>query len=536
MLTRDLPISDTPRAVRMPFRAFADFWTSPLFWAVALVLVSIPFWVSDIPPLMDLPGHMARYHIMRELPTSPELQRYYEFHWGLLGNLGVDLIVYGLKDILDVERATWAVTLATALLTALAIPVLSKTVHGRVQPTALLALPFVYAHFFHFGFLNYALSVALALLSLALWIKLARTSTRWRAPVFILVSLGLWLCHSMGWGIFAVCVGMIELQRVVAAQGLRPLPVIRHLCLQVWPAAMPLVLMALWQSGSGLAHTTFYQDGFLLYKLAGFMTALRETSPVLDIGTLALMILALFWALREKQAQTDPALRWAGLGLLATYAAMPSIVMTSAFADTRLMHVVLIVLILSVRWQTSNRLVAHVFAAVFLGVFGLRMAATTHAWALANRNISSHLLAIRDIPPGSRILSFMLNKCDENDWPIRYEYNHLTDMGVVRKNAFVNSQWAVPGAQLLRITYNADTGYQTDPSQYVFTGSCAGEQKPPLANALQSFPRDRFDYVWVTHLEGHKLVPPKDLQLLWRDDNSLFFKVIKHHSGTAAKH
>lgn len=523
----DLSLADVPHAPNRNGGVLAYFWTRPLFWLLVLLVVSLPFWVSAIPPLMDLPGHMARYHIMRELPTSPALQRYYEFHWGLMGNLGVDLIVYGLKDILDVERATWAVTLTTALLTALAIPVLSKTVHGSVQPTALMALPFVYAHFFHFGFLNYALSVALALLSLALWLKLATAPARWRLPLFVGISLGLWLCHSMGWGIFAVCTGMIELQRAVVTHGMKPLPVLRQTTLRVLPAAVPLVLMVLWRSDTGMVDTTLYQDDFVQYKLAGFMTALRETSPLLDIGTLALMILTVFWALREKQARTEPALLWAGLGLLATYAVMPSVVMTSAYADTRLMHVVLILLILSLRWQGSNRPLLHVFAMLFLGLFGLRMAFTTRAWADANQSMHSHLMALRDIPDGSRILSFMLNKCDENDWPIRYEYNHLTDMGVVRKNAFVNSQWAVPGAQLLRITYNADTRYQTDPSQYVFTGKCADKHKPPLAEALRSFPRDRFDYVWITRTQGHVIAPTQDLQLLRRDGNAMFFKIIK---------
>ena len=46
--------------------------------------------------------------------------------------------------------------------------------HGRIPPTAFFALPFIYGYPFLFGFVNFALSVALAFLAFGLWLRLGR--------------------------------------------------------------------------------------------------------------------------------------------------------------------------------------------------------------------------------------------------------------------------------------------------------------------------------------------------------------------------
>jgi hypothetical protein len=51
---------------------------------------------------------------------------------------------------------------------------IAREVHGRIPATALFALPLAYAFPFHFGFVNFALSMALALLAFGWWLRLAR--------------------------------------------------------------------------------------------------------------------------------------------------------------------------------------------------------------------------------------------------------------------------------------------------------------------------------------------------------------------------
>ena len=87
-------------------------------------------------------------------------------------------------------------------------------VHGRVPPTALFAVPFAYNFPFLFGFVNFALAMALALIAFALWLRLGAA----RPPVaarrlFVPISVLLWVVHAFGWGTLGVLAFSAELVR-----------------------------------------------------------------------------------------------------------------------------------------------------------------------------------------------------------------------------------------------------------------------------------------------------------------------------------
>ena len=66
---------------------------------------ALPLLWPDVPPLLDLPGHMGRYRVQLDLATSPDLQQYFGFHWQVIGNLGVDLLVELLAPLIGLETA-----------------------------------------------------------------------------------------------------------------------------------------------------------------------------------------------------------------------------------------------------------------------------------------------------------------------------------------------------------------------------------------------------------------------------------------------
>src|SRR6185295_484231 len=84
----------------------------------------------------------------------------------------------------------------------------AREVHGRIPPTALFAVPFAYNFPFLFGFVNFALSMALAFMAFALWLRLARLGRlRLRASIL------LWVIHAFGWGTLGVLAFSAELVR-----------------------------------------------------------------------------------------------------------------------------------------------------------------------------------------------------------------------------------------------------------------------------------------------------------------------------------
>ncbi|MEA3017765.1 MAG: hypothetical protein QOI38_2487, partial [Sphingomonadales bacterium] len=149
--------------------------TPPLRWwerrstvALLVLLSALPLLWPDVPPLLDLPGHMGRYRVQLDGSTSPALQHYYSFEWRLIGNLGIDLLVMPLAAVFGLELAVKLIVITIPALTVAGLLWVAREVHGRIPPTALFAVPFAYNFPFLFGFVNYALSMALALLAFGL--------------------------------------------------------------------------------------------------------------------------------------------------------------------------------------------------------------------------------------------------------------------------------------------------------------------------------------------------------------------------------
>ena len=114
-------------------------WLAPILAAIVMLL---PHW----PGLIDLPGHVARYHVELDIQRDPLLQRYYQFHWHLIPNLGIDLLVYPLARLFGLDLG---VRLCVALIPAISVSgmlALTQAAHRRIPATSLIALPCAFAY------------------------------------------------------------------------------------------------------------------------------------------------------------------------------------------------------------------------------------------------------------------------------------------------------------------------------------------------------------------------------------------------------
>ena len=85
-------------------------------------------------------------------------------------------------------------------LTILGLLLICREVHGRLPATAGLVAPFGYCWPFQWGFINFALSMALALPAFALWLRLGRQEKfRLRAWLFVPIGALIWLAHGFAW-------------------------------------------------------------------------------------------------------------------------------------------------------------------------------------------------------------------------------------------------------------------------------------------------------------------------------------------------
>ncbi len=500
------------------------FWERSWLWLGLALLSLIPFGLVDVPPLVDLPGHIGRYHIALDLDRSLYLARYYDFHWAVIGNLGADLLVVPLSRIMTVERAAWTIAAAVPPLTILGIWATARAVHGRVPPTALLALSFVFSLPFFFGFLNYVLAAALALLAFALWVTLGNRPTL-RAALFVPIAGLIWLCHASGWGLLGLLIAGYE-----AAQAGRLRDLARHWLKRLWPLLTPVPAMLIWQGegDGGIAFTPYW----LSNRLVWLISAIRHGDMALDIGLALIVYAVLLGLLVTKRVRILPAMAVSAAFVAVAWALMPSAMFRSFYADMRLTPMMLIAGILALTWSGSAAAAARV-AWVGVALFVAQLALVSIGWAKQDQAYERHLQALDHVPAGSRLLALMPQwsfrappwLCGADSWRLD-ALSHLPDLAIVRRDAFVNTQWARAGSQLLVVRYNRDTRYHADPSQFVIVGAgCRGSHKPAMRKILDEFPRERFDFVWLLRTSQGLPSLPGWLERVYADEDSALYRI-----------
>lgn len=505
--------ADTPRS----------WWQTA--WGVTLLalMTAIPLLWPDIPPLVDLPGHMARYRVQLDGGATPWFADWYRFEWSLIGNLGIDLLIVPLAALFGLEPAVKLIVLAIPPLTAGGLLWIAHEVHGRVPPTALFALPLAYSYPFHFGFVNFALAMALALCAFALWLRMARTGhVRLRALVFVPISLLIWVAHTFGWGVLGVLAFSAELIRQHDKGHGFFIAWVRAglVCLAL---ALPMILMILWRSGGHVGGVTL--DWFNWEAKYNWATMiLRDRWWLFDIASIATLGVVLVASVWNPLVQYSRNLAMSAIFLLAVYLLLPRIVFGSAYADMRLAPFVIAIAVIAIRPRPRlTRTLAGVIAALAMLFALIRIGANTVSFWLYDRDYDRELAALDHIPTGARLVSFTGGSCGIV-WNM-HRLEHLPGMALIRNGAYSNDQWSMAGAQLLTVRYRDAGPFTHDPSQITTPRQCRSEAWRPIDLSLQTFPRDGFDYVWLIAPPPYDPANLRGLTPVWRDGTSMVLRV-----------
>jgi len=508
------------------------WWQTRMFVAAMVVAATIPLLWPDIPPLVDLPGHMARYRVQLAIGDNPWLHRWFDFSWSLIGNLGIDLLIEPLAPLFGLELTVKLIVIAIPALTVAGLLWIAREVHGRIPATALFALPLAYSYPFQFGFINFALSMALALNLFAWWLRLARLGRlRFRAIVFVPLSCALWVCHTFGWGVLGVLALSAELIRQhdlrrdtgSGAGGGHWFASLVRAGLGCLPLALPMVLMVFWRSGDHVTGQT--ADWFNWQaKYNWVIMVLRDRWQWWDVASATVLFLILLKGVRDRRIEYSRNLGLSAALLFAVFLILPRIVFGSAYADMRLAPFALAIAVIALRPRGGLSFRgAATFATLGLVFFGARLAGTTWSYWLYDRSYDRTLAALAHVPERARVVSFVGRRC-RDDWAYS-RLEHIPGMLLVRKLAYTNDQWSMAGAQQLTARYYAARGFAHDPSQIVTDRRCRGEWWRPIDMALEKLPRDAFDYVWLLQPPRYDPALVRGMTPVWRDGTSTLFRI-----------
>ena len=258
----------------------------------------------------------------------PWIADWYDFHWSLIGNLGIDLLVIPLAPIFGLELAVKLIVIAIPVLIVTGFLWIAREVHGRIPATALFALPIAYCYPVQFGFVNFALAMGLALNLFALWLRLGRLGrTGFRAGLFVPLSCLLWLCHTFGWGVLGVLAFSAEMIR---QHDRMPGRGVQH-WIMAWiragigcvPLALPLALMVFWRSGDHVTGVT--GDWFNWRTKFGWLAmVLRDRWLAFDFASAMILYLILVRGLRDRTIEYSRNLALSAIFLFAVFFLLPA--------------------------------------------------------------------------------------------------------------------------------------------------------------------------------------------------------------------
>ncbi|WP_265569683.1 hypothetical protein [Sphingomicrobium nitratireducens] len=475
----------------MPAGDTHDWWERGSTWLLLGLVFALPFAFAPIPPLTDLPGHVGRYAVMLDGGQSATLSQWYRYSMAPVGNLGVDLVVLALAPHVGL--------LATVKWTVLAIPPLTVTgfwavarqVHGRLHPFTLLAIPFVTGHHFIFGFVNFALGIALAFWVFWLWIRL--DGRGWlRALLIVPLSLIVYFSHVYAWGVLGLMVGSHQLMRH-RAQGAGWIAAAWKAGMDCLPLCLPLAQLVFWRAGAS-AEIAYWAD--LKTKGMFLVAPLRDRWLLADVYLFTVPLLALYLAARRKGVRFDGELALPAGIMFLVFLLLPRIVFGSNYADMRIYQFALALGLLAIvaAGKRDERREA-LFAWGILGLLAVRVGLLAASGAIATRDQRDAIALIEPLPQGTRLLQLTLPDCG-NIWALPRS-GHLGAFNVALNDGFSNDQWKMGGANGLEISHLPAGEWQNDPSQVTKHAPCGRKDTRPFEWSMANFPRAAFDNVLV---------------------------------------
>lgn len=505
-----------------PSQARANWWLSPTgpregVWLglVLACLSCLPVLLARYPQMGDYPAHLARYHVMLAQDGNPFLQQYYSFDWRWSGNLGADLLIRPLAALLGLETAGRVIAGLIPVLTGLGIMAVGWVLRGRIGFASLLAFNFIWQPSLLLGFLNYTLAFALALFAFAAWVKLGGVKLAgkpWRAALFVLIGVIVWLCHVSGWGVLGIMVFGYEFSRSKSWRAF----------VAPWPLLLPLVIMLASAmaggggSGGGLGSIS-YGKVPLFFKQVLWIRGMRDQSEWLDLASMGLVGLVFLLVLVFKRI--DGRTGWASIILVLGSLAMPRHIFGGDYADYRLISAGLVVGCISIGWRAPRLLLVLPVA-----LFCTRLAVTSETWLRGSHETEQALAALDQVPQGARVASMVAVQL--GTWGFN-THEHIGGYATVRKDALVNMHFALPGVHMIALKPGVVPPglHFLDPSQRVFVQ--AGQ---PVD--LSSFaPAAAADYLWYVGREPVGAIP-RGAVVLHRSPTSLLLRLAKPPRGS----
>lgn len=431
----------------------------PVWFLLALALaanLAIPFFLVDVPPVLDYPNHLARYVVLAH-PDDPILSQMYTPRWAILPNIGLDAAAVVLLKFFD-PHVGGRMLLAISLFAPVAgVVVYSRVAFGRFTYWSLASGLVAWNAVFFLGFMNFLLSVGLAFGVAALWIALDRRGSRWLAALLVAIGMAvIFFCHIFGVLLAALLIGSCELSRLFAlwkGEKLTAEAVVRT----VLPVALllaPALVLYLASPLSGDATPGTWnglQKAFVMFAPFGIYSMMLTVLT----GAVVFLLLVLVW----RQAAFAQGIPLALAALAIVFVAAPSTIKGGTFVEARLALIFVLLMFAGMQPRMTPR-AGWLAGLLIVGLVGIRTIYVAAAWVDHRQDIADVRSVIAGVQPGSRVLVARGHpghetkgiSSPERALPGMYRLDgHLGALLLIERRAFWPLMFADPAQQPLAV-------------------------------------------------------------------------------------
>lgn len=410
------------RQAALADRAIALLATRAAWWAVvaaSCVVLLVPLFLVDVPPLLDYPNHLARMYVLAFGAHDPFLSRMYAQRWTIIPNLAIDLILPPLLHVLPIYVAGRVMLAASLLLPLAGTLAYHRVAFGVRSYWPVAGALMAYNALFLFGFMNFLLSLGLALLAAAAWLR-----WRDRHPVGVtlggmMVTTAIFFMHLFGLVFLALLLGTEELAGLWRdrASGRVLLPRLLRRALTGALLFAPPVALYFAAPLDHLESAMTFRP--LWHKLYGLTEPFLAYDGAVDVLTGIAVFAGLGLAWHRRRLRVAPGLGLSLAVLSAVYLVCPFTMKGTGFIDARFPVMGGLLLFAGLRpigLPPRLRLaIAAVLAVAFLG----RTISLGTVWYDHNRDLADLRQVMAAVPQGARVLVVTV---DPQDAPAYWDH------------------------------------------------------------------------------------------------------------------
>lgn len=411
--------------------------------AAALLALVVPIWLVELPPLVDLPNHLARVFILAHYAATPFFQQNFQIVYEPFPNLAVDLIVAPLTNVFGIFTANHLFLTLTVVLFAVGCHLLGARKKGERSFSAVPAMFLIYGGTFFYGYVNYVFGIALFLVTFGLWLRWRDRLNLARFLVLAALALAAYLAHLSAIGFLGIAIVYVDAYDFFARGGEKR----RWIFLAADCALFVIPAIAFLAFINGTGDVGVLQWNTFGGKAIALFGPFRSYDLWIDLLCAALLGLFCSGAKRFGGAFFDWRILSLAFFFFAVFLLAPNFFFTGD-ADVRIVLPAFVLLAASCKVDKLSGKTFAVFAVLFcLLIF--RQGAVSYRWIQISEQMTAEANLLNAVTPESKIFPIYVNDETGDAEKLERPIINAVHYATLKNGSFAASLFAFRGEQPL---------------------------------------------------------------------------------------